>query len=309
MVSKEALSTINTRKIFREEVEDTGIAKLERSYRMLPKVRQLDRKLMVHFFTMTQPYVEFISYGVRDDYIADKLAGELIRKNIRLSHHEYAELKGNGQQAKAMYLQGTYKGFTHLRQKNDEAPLRYRELMANYIKKFMALTKDCRGKEINELNIKKTTKKTEEKQATAAKAPRTTRKKASQKEEDNKTDEAAKKEAPTENQKPKKTMKIKPHMKVFFRAPASSEMFTLHWSVAISTRKVQNKQSSKGIDALTFMMGPGLEFARMVTGHHTSSEPYLRVCLPSTPDEALKHAEDYCSPERWITQYVPKFKT
>ena len=79
-------------------------------------------------------------------------------------------------------------------------------------------------------------------------------------------DGVVKKEAPAEIAKPKKTMKVKinPLARVYFRVPASSESFKLHWSVAISISKVQNEQPSKVIYALVFMMGPGLEFARMV---------------------------------------------
>ena len=57
------------------------------------------------------------------------------------------------------------------------------------------------------------------------------------------------------------------------------------------------------------MMGLDLKFARVVTGQHTSSEPYITANMPPTPNKALEHAKDYCSPEWWFEQYVPKVKT
>ena len=79
--------------------------------------------------------------------------------------------------------------------------------------------------------------------------------------------------------------------------------------MAINITKVKNEKPSRGIDALTFMMGPGLELERMVRGQNSSSTPELRVCLPAKPKEALDCAEEYCSPEWWIEMYVPKEKT
>ena len=58
---------------------------------------------------------------------------------IRVAHHTYAELKGNGQQARVMYLQETYKGFIHVKQDKEKASLGHLELKTNYIKKFIVL--------------------------------------------------------------------------------------------------------------------------------------------------------------------------
>ena len=108
--------------------------------------------------------------------------------------------------------------------------------------------------------------------------------------------------------KPTKTT-ANPLNKVHFKSPDPSEPSEIYWSVEIIITKVLNEKPSKGIDALTFMMGPGLELARRVTGQSRSSSPELRVNLPAEPKEALDHADEYCSPEKWIERYVPKEKS
>ena len=74
---------------------------------------------------------------------------------------------------------------------------------------------------------------------------------------DEKSDEKPKNEPTPVTPKAMKAKKVttNPLTKVYFRAPASSEPSKLHWSVAISTTKVQNERSDKRIDALTFIMG------------------------------------------------------
>ena len=91
---------------------------------------------------------------------------------------------------------------------------------------------------------KKPAEKAETKQVTGTKKQRTTST-STTKAGDKKTEETPKNKQKTETPKAKKATKVTktPLTRVYFRAPASSEPFKLHWSVAImySTSKVQNE--------------------------------------------------------------------
>lgn len=139
-------------------------------------------------------------------------------------------------------------------------------------------TKDCDATEIA----------SSEPQTTRKGGKRATRKKGAgkkivqaQESGDKGTQEVSKEAKGASTPKVKKTTKAttrattNPLSKVHFKSPDPREPSEIYWSVEISVTKVLHEKPSKGIDALTFMMGPGLELARRVTGQSTSTGPEL----------------------------------